>query len=279
MDISFNLREKVARRLLEDNVLDKMKLSEDQISQLQKLYSRNTIPPATTAENDFQVGTEGHWRTMTLAEVLVILDLPAANIPISGWVEVSDTWTYASASTITVPTDATLLYQKGDFLRFKQGAGYKYAVISAVAATLVTIIVNTDYVVANSAISDIAYSRSLEPFGWPDWFNYTPTITASIGTFTTVSATGRYKISHLKIDVVNVVTITTNGTAAGTVIITAPVNIAGVTAWGAGRETAVTGAMLGTSKQSATAIGVRDYAFAYPGASGRVLNFGTSYEW
>jgi len=95
-------------------------------------------------------------------------------VPNSGWTEVTGTWTYASASTITVPTDATTTYQKGDYLRWKQGGGYKYGTIAAITATLITIIVNADYSVANSAITDAAYSRAAMPLGWPDWFNWTP---------------------------------------------------------------------------------------------------------
>lgn len=197
----------------------------------------------------------------------------------SGWISVSDTWAYFSASVFTIPTDGTLVYQKSDKVRWKQGGSYKYGVISVVTATTATIIVNTNHVITNAPITDVAYSRALNPFGWPDWFDYAVVATATTGAFTTVAATGRYKVSGLKIDVVNVVTITTNGTAAGTVVVNSPVNIATNVAWGAGFESAITGAMLNAFRQSATQIGVRNYAFVYPGGSGRVLNFGTSYEW
>lgn len=75
-----------------------------------------------------------------------------------GWNEVSETWTYASANTITVPTDATTKYQKGMGIRWKQGGGYKYAYVTIVAATLLTVTGGTNYTVANSAITDIAYT-------------------------------------------------------------------------------------------------------------------------
>lgn len=92
-----------------------------------------------------------------------------------GWIPVTETWTYASASTITVPTNATTRYQKGVKIRFKQGGSYKYYVGKTIAATLITVFVNTDYVVANSAITDIAYSFGEKPYGFPDYFRYTPT--------------------------------------------------------------------------------------------------------
>ncbi len=115
-----------------------------------------------------------------------------------GWIEVSDTWTYASPSTINVPTDATTVYQKGDRVRFKQGGGYKYGTIVALTATLATIAVNTDFTVANAGITNIAYSRQPLPYGFPQYFNFTPGWTG----FTPGSATiiARYAILGNKLD-------------------------------------------------------------------------------
>lgn len=93
-----------------------------------------------------------------------------------GWTPVADTWTYASATTINIPTDGTTVYQKGDRIRFKQGGDYKYGTVYTVAATLLTLIPNADYSVANAAITDIAFSRVDKPFGFPVLFNWTPTL-------------------------------------------------------------------------------------------------------
>lgn len=95
--------------------------------------------------------------------------------PVDGWVPVTGTWTYASASTITIPTDGTTVYQKGIKIRLKQGGGYKYYVGTTVAATLITVLVNTDYTVANAAITDVSYSYIENPLGWPSVFNVTIT--------------------------------------------------------------------------------------------------------
>ena len=110
--------------------------------------------------------------------------IPFSNLGANnGWIEVTDTWSYASASTITVPTDATLKYRSGLPIRWKQGGAYKYGVIRTVAATLITLFSTTDYTVANSAITDISYSLSEKPFGFPIYFNFTFTsITYSGGT-------------------------------------------------------------------------------------------------
>jgi len=89
----------------------------------------------------------------------------------NGWIPVSDTWTYASANTVTIPSDGTTVYQKGDKFRLKQGGGYKEFYCVAIAATLITLTGGTDFTVANAAITDIAYSRLEKPFGFSNWKN------------------------------------------------------------------------------------------------------------
>lgn len=144
----------------------------------------------------------------------------------TGWFEVPDTWAYASASTITVPTDATTKYQKGDYLRWKQGGGYKYGTIASLTATVITIIVNTDYTVANSAITNVAYSRAVNPLGWPGWFNWAPTPTG----FSVVPTTTMYKYSTRGNEITAVVRQGTPGTSnLTTFTIPAPVAAATVT--------------------------------------------------
>lgn len=108
-----------------------------------------------------------------------------------GWQRVTDSWTYASASTINVPSGAASLYQKGDRIKWTQTT-VKYGVIVAVADTLLTIAVNTDYTVANAAISAIYYSHQANPLGYPTTFTYTVNVTS--GYTATVSATWKYSI-------------------------------------------------------------------------------------
>ena len=115
------------------------------------------------------------------------------------------------------------------------------------------------------------------------WTAYTPTITASTGTFTTVVGTGWYcqigKTVLVKVKVV----ITTNGTAAEYVIFTLPsglnsVNTAG-RAYGSGREIGVTGKQLNVEIPSNAGVGwVRNYDNTYPGASGYTLHLSATYE-
>jgi hypothetical protein len=91
-----------------------------------------------------------------------------------GWTAATGSWTYASASTITVPSGAASLYQKGDRIKWTQTT-VKYGVIVGVADTLLTIAVNTGYVVTNAVISANYYSHQLNPIGYPHWFPFTST--------------------------------------------------------------------------------------------------------
>jgi hypothetical protein len=110
-----------------------------------------------------------------------------------GWIESHiETWTYASATTINVPTDATLLYKKGWGVRLKQGGGYKYFYMTTVAATLLTVKGGSDYTVANAAITDVAVCPNPSAaFGFPAYLNYSPTVGGSI-TAGNGTAAGRF---------------------------------------------------------------------------------------
>lgn len=95
----------------------------------------------------------------------------------TGWTAAGETWTYASATTFTVPTDLTVKYQKGTKIQLTQTTvKYFYVVASSYAApnTTVTITAGTDYALANAAITVPCYSYMENPQGFPDIFNYTP---------------------------------------------------------------------------------------------------------
>jgi len=92
-----------------------------------------------------------------------------------GWTPVTDSWTYASATTITVPSGAVSIYKKGDKLKLTQTT-VKYFYIVGVADTLLTITGGSDYTLTNAAISSISYSHRLNPIGFPNYFNYLPTV-------------------------------------------------------------------------------------------------------
>jgi hypothetical protein len=153
-----------------------------------------------------------------------------------GWIHSVGSWSYASASTITIPSGGASLYQKGDRIRWKQGAGYKYGVIVTVADTLLTIAVNTDYTVANSAITDMYYSHQVNPIGYPTWFSWTPTLTSQGGAFTNnpVVNTAKYSIlGKTIIFLLNISYHVSNSGGSGSTRATLPITpIATVSAYG-----------------------------------------------
>jgi hypothetical protein len=100
---------------------------------------------------------------------------------------------------------------------------------------------------------------------------WTPTVSAASGTITTASATGAYTKIGRAVFGHTTVTITTNGTGAGSVRFTLPFT-PGRDFVGVGRDTGVTGELLQVVGASgATTVDTYDYANNYPGADGAVL--------
>lgn len=97
----------------------------------------------------------------------LVAGAPAAN----GWTAATGTWTYASATTITVPAGAAALYKKGDKIWLTQTTS-KYFVVTTVADTLLTVTGGSDYTVANAAITAPYYSHETSPIGFPDYFAF-----------------------------------------------------------------------------------------------------------
>jgi hypothetical protein len=133
------------------------------------ISNANISPTAAIVESKLLFSASGHGHTGGSDGKLI-------NIATDGWISVNDSWAYASASTITVPSGAVSLYQKGDRIKWTQTT-VKYGVIVAVADTLLTIAVNTDYVVTNAVISAIYYSHQANPLGYPSSFGFTPAYT------------------------------------------------------------------------------------------------------
>lgn len=118
---------------------------------------------------------------------------PAQNSE-QGWfnpVSPGDSWGYLSATTMTVPSDATLVYQKGDKVWLQQGGVDKYFyIIEVTSSTVVTITGGTDYTLANAVIANPRISREDVPFGFPDFFNWNPAPTGF-----SVNPVGVYRFS------------------------------------------------------------------------------------
>lgn len=93
-----------------------------------------------------------------------------------GWAAISETFTYASASTITIATGGASRFQVGDKLRLTNTT-VKYFYIITVADTLLTVTGGSDYTLASAAISGVSLSRADRPFAFPSYFNWSPTLT------------------------------------------------------------------------------------------------------
>lgn len=138
------------------------------------------------------------------------------------WTEVSDVWTYASSTTINVPSNATLKYVKGTKVRFKQGGAYKYFNLGIVASTLLTIIPNNTYTITNAAITDIAYSFDSVALGFPETLPFTPGISFggnSVGVTYSLQS-GAYWIRGNQIFFTIAITLTNKGSSTGAALIT-----------------------------------------------------------
>jgi len=95
-----------------------------------------------------------------------------------GWIPVSDTWTYKTATTITVPSGAASIYKVGMGIRLTQSSTVKYFYIVKVENTLLTITGGSDYTLADATISAVSYTNTpATAIGFPRVFQYTTTIT------------------------------------------------------------------------------------------------------
>lgn len=104
-----------------------------------------------------------------------------------GWIATGETWAYASASTITVPSGAASKYKKGDKIKFTQHTVVKYFSVVGVADTLLTVTAGSNFSVENTGTYPITlnyYSHS-NAVGFPEYFNLTsPTYTSTGTAFT-----------------------------------------------------------------------------------------------
>jgi hypothetical protein len=117
------------------------------------------------------------------------IDLGTKTSTWDGWIVVTDSWTYASSTTVTVPSDATAKYSIGDRVKFTQTT-IKYFQVTAVSSTTLTLFGLSGDTVANAAIGSIYYSKSLTPTGYSQsWQSWSPTwVNLSIGNGTLVFA-------------------------------------------------------------------------------------------
>lgn len=98
-----------------------------------------------------------------------------------GWTDdTAATWTYASATTFTVSGDQTAKFSKGTRIKLTQTTVKYFVVVASSYSspnTTVTVAAGSDYSLANASITDNYYSYQINPQGYPDWFNWSPSYT------------------------------------------------------------------------------------------------------
>ncbi|RVT80227.1 hypothetical protein EM858_04320 [Agrobacterium sp. CNPSo 2736] len=112
----------------------------------------------------------------------------------------------------------------------------------------------------------------------PDWRSYAPGVASSSGAIAGASASGSYRIHKGVIEVRASATITNNGTGAGALHISTPIQISN-TSIGVGRENALTGKTLSvTAAGGTTHMAVANYDNTYPAATGASINVNVSWR-
>lgn len=200
----------------------------------------------------------------------------------TGWNQITETFTYASATTITVTSGATNRWQSSDKLMLTQHGSVKYFWIVAVADTLLTVVCNGAVVVENTGtypITVISYSRIENPFGFPFSFTFTPVATYGVARNlpTNAPASGRISIVHGRATVDGSVSVVDKGSATGYMGIVIPVTPSNA-ASGSAQEVAATGFQFTTSASASdNRIITARYDYATPWVNGYNIYFSCSF--
>lgn len=106
----------------------------------------------------------------------------AAPVPASGWSSIAATLTWSSVdghtSVVTTSVDLTGVIPVGARIKVTNNATTMYFIVTAIAAGSITLYGGTDFVLANSAITNPFYSLMKAPFGFnanPDKWTETAT--------------------------------------------------------------------------------------------------------
>jgi hypothetical protein len=112
------------------------------------------------------------------------------------------------------------------------------------------------------------------------WTSYVPTVSAASGTFTTVSATGRYKTIGKIVFLQTFITITTVGSASGAVNFTLPPGITPASfSMGVGREVSINGKMFSVTLSASSSVATtNNYDNSSPAVNGASLIANSVFE-
>jgi hypothetical protein len=154
----------------------------------QKYTEKRSTNPyvAPLADTDLMYWVQNVGST-PVGRIMSGLELRTALGLLDGWIPANQTWAYASATTITVPSGAASIYSVGDKLKWTANSVVLYAYVVGVADTTLTVLGNA---VTNFTISANYYSKGTTPVGFPQWYAYTP----SGGPTTNCTQSGRFMI-------------------------------------------------------------------------------------
>lgn len=152
-------------------------------------HGSGSIVKRNTTSRDFEVLQDG---TAIATEAITNTKIASGAVSydklsttlLQGWFGTANTWTYASSTTFTVTGDVTAQFPVGTKIMLTQTTiKYFYVTASSYSApnTTVTITGGSDYSLANAAITSPALSYDASPQSFPQWFNYTPTLTNMSG--------------------------------------------------------------------------------------------------
>jgi hypothetical protein len=149
---------------------------------------------------------------------------------LTGWTAAGETWTRTGANTFTVPGNVTALFPTGTKIKVTDTTVKYFYVVSAsygAPNTTVTVTAGSDNTLVGTLTSPF-YSYAASPQGFPEWFNWTPTFSASGSmTYSPVTLTqAQFKLAgnELRFNLITA-TGTTGGTASTEINFTLPFTV------------------------------------------------------
>ena len=99
--------------------------------------------------------------------IVSLAPVASGNQSLDGWLPESLTMTYSAADTLDVAGDPTVRYSVGDKIELTQNSTKKWFVVKQVLSTQLKLDGLGTYALTNNTISNIKYSKSDRPIGFP----------------------------------------------------------------------------------------------------------------
>jgi hypothetical protein len=194
--------------------------------------------------------------------------------PVDQWVSYQGAPIYVSATSFTVTGDQTSTFQIGRRVKTQNTGGVVYSTITAsvYSAPNTTVTLTNDSGTLDSGLQAVHYGvisaqNSSLPIPLSAWTSTSRPVTASSGTLTDASAELRYRTDGKTVFFNVVVTILTNGTGAGTLVVTLPWTAVRESGFG-GRESQAFGWAVGATIGTGTnTLVIAKYDNTYPGGN------------